>query len=89
MEQKDIFKFVDHTLLKQESTWNDIKQICDDAMAYQTASVCIPPCYVKQAKEYVKDRMAVCTVIGFPNGYNTTAVKGFGTKNRLVAGVVG
>jgi deoxyribose-phosphate aldolase len=86
MEQKDIFKFVDHTLLKQESTWNDIKQICDDAMAYQTASVCIPPCYVKQAKEYVKDRMAVCTVIGFPNGYNTTAVKEFETKDAIAAG---
>ena len=86
MDRKDIFSYVDHTLLKQESTWNDIKQICDDAIAYKTASVCIPPCYVKQAKEYVGDKMAVCTVIGFPNGYNTTAVKELETKDAIANG---
>jgi deoxyribose-phosphate aldolase len=86
MKREDIFAHVDHTLLKQEATWDDIRQICDDAMAFATASVCIPPCYVKQAKEYVRNRMKVCTVIGFPNGYNTTAVKEFETRNALENG---
>lgn len=86
MDVKEILKHVDHTLLKQTATWEDIKQICDDAIAYGTASVCIPPSYVKQAKEYVKDKMAVCTVIGFPNGYNTTAVKEFEAKDALANG---
>lgn len=86
MEKKDIFKTVDHTLLTQTATWEEIKQICDDAIHYGTASVCIPPSYVKQAKEYVKDQMAVCTVIGFPNGYNTTAVKAFETKDAIANG---
>ncbi|MDO4262454.1 MAG: deoxyribose-phosphate aldolase [Eubacteriales bacterium] len=86
MEVKDICKHVDHTLLTQSATWAEIRQICDDAMAYGTASVCIPPSYVKQAKEYVKDRMAVCTVIGFPNGYMTTAAKEFETKDALANG---
>lgn len=86
MEVKEILKHVDHTLLAQTATWEDIKQICDDAIAYGTASVCIPPSYVKQAKEYVKDKMAVCTVIGFPNGYNTTAVKEFEVKDALANG---
>lgn len=81
-----IFEKVDHTLLTQTATWEEIKQICDDAITYQTASVCIPPSYVKRAKEYVKDRMAVCTVIGFPNGYNTTAVKVFETKDAIQNG---
>ncbi|WP_310604396.1 deoxyribose-phosphate aldolase [Anaerosporobacter sp.] len=83
MDKKDIFKTVDHTLLGITSTWEEIKTICDDAMHYQTASVCIPPSYVKQAKEYMGDKMAVCTVIGFPNGYNTTAVKAFETKDAI------
>ena len=78
MNEKEILKHVDHTLLTQTATWAEIRQICDDAVAYGTASVCIPPFYVKQAKEYVQDKMAVCTVIGFPNGYMTTAAKEFG-----------
>jgi deoxyribose-phosphate aldolase len=86
MELKEILKHVDHTLLTQTATWAEIRQICDDAVAYGTASVCIPPSYVKQAKEYVKDRMAVCTVIGFPNGYVTTAVKEFETKDAIANG---
>lgn len=86
MEQKDIFGKVDHTLLLQGATWEEIRQICEDAMAYGTASVCIPPSYVKQAHEYMGDRMAVCTVIGFPNGYNTTAVKEFEAKDAIAAG---
>lgn len=65
MEIKEILKHVDHTLLLQPSTWEEIKQICDDAIKYGTASVCIPPCYVKQAAEYMGEKMAVCTVIGF------------------------
>ena len=83
MNIKDILKTVDHTLLTQTATWAEIKQICDDGMAYGTASVCIPPSYVKQAKEYVGDKLAVCTVIGFPNGYMTTAAKEFETKDAL------
>lgn len=86
MENKDILKMVDHTLLLQTATWNEIKQICDDAMRYNTASVCIPPCYVKQANEYMGDRMTVCTVIGFPNGNCTTATKVFETKDAIANG---
>ncbi len=86
MDHKDIFKYVDHTLLTQTATWNDIKQICDDAITYKTASVCIPACYVKQASDYMKGRIKVCTVIGFPNGYSTTAVKEFETKDALKNG---
>lgn len=83
MDKRNIFEKVDHTLLGITATWEDIKTICDDAIQYQTASVCIPPSYVKQVKEYVGDKMAVCTVIGFPNGYNTTAVKAFETKDAI------
>ncbi len=86
MDVKEILKHVDHTLLTQTATWAEIKQICDDAVAYGTASVCIPPSYVKQAKEYVQDKMAVCTVIGFPNGYMTTAAKEFETRDALANG---
>lgn len=86
MENKDILKMVDHTLLLQTATWGEIKQICDDAMRYNTASVCIPPCYVKQAGEYMGDRMTVCTVIGFPNGNCTTAAKVFETKDAIANG---
>ena len=86
MDIKEILKHVDHTLLLQGSTWEEIKQICDDAMKYETASVCIPPCYVKQAAEYMGDRMAVCTVIGFPNGNMTTDTKAFETKDALENG---
>lgn len=76
----------DHTLLAQTSTWEQIKAICDDGMKYHTASVCIPPCFVKEAKEYVGDRLKICTVIGFPNGYNTTAVKVFETAEAVKEG---
>lgn len=83
MDRTEIFKRVDHTLLTQTATWAEIKQICDDAIAYGVASVCVPPSYVKRVKEYVKDKMAVCTVIGFPNGYQTTEVKVFETKDAI------
>ncbi len=83
MDNKTILSTVDHTLLKQTSTWEDIKVICEDAMKYEVASVCIPPSFVKKAKEFVGDKMQVCTVIGFPNGYNTTAVKVFETKDAI------
>lgn len=86
MEVKEILKCVDHTLLAQGATWEEIKKICDDAMEYGTASVCIPPSFVGQAKEYVEERMAVCTVIGFPNGYQTTKTKVFETKDALENG---
>lgn len=86
MKTIDILKHVDHTLLTQGATWEEIKQICDDAMRYGTASVCIPPSYVAQVKDYVQDEMAVCTVIGFPNGYMTTAAKEFETKDALANG---
>lgn len=86
MTQKDILAKVDHTLLAQTATWEEIRQICDDGMRYETASVCIPPSYVEQVKNYVGDRLKICTVIGFPNGYNTTAVKEFETKDALEKG---
>ena len=86
MDVENILKIVDHTLLLQTSTWEEIKQICDDAMKYGTASVCIPPCYVKQAAEYMGDKMTVCTVIGFPNGNCTTATKVFETKDAIADG---
>lgn len=86
MEIKEILSKVDHTLLKQESTWEQIRAICDDGMKYNTASVCIPPSFVKEAKEYVGDKLAICTVIGFPNGYNTTAVKCFETEDAVKNG---
>ena len=83
---ENIANYVDHTLLTQTATWEEIKQICDDAVAYHTASVCIPPSFVKRAKEYLGDRLPVCTVIGFPNGYNTTTVKVFETKDAVANG---
>lgn len=86
MERKEIYGKVDHTLLKQDATWEQIREICEDALEYGTASVCIPPSYVKQAKEYLGERMAVCTVIGFPNGYSTTAVKVFETEDAIRSG---
>ncbi len=83
MNNQDILALVDHTLLSQTATWEEIKVICDDAIHYRTASVCIPPSYVKAVKDYVGERMKVCTVIGFPNGYNTTAVKVFETADAV------
>ena len=84
--EKTVVNYVDHTLLSQTATWEEIKQICDDGVAYATSSVCIPPSYVKRAKEYLGDKLAVCTVIGFPNGYNTTAVKVFETADAVANG---
>ncbi len=77
MELSEILAVCDHTLLSPTATWADIKAICDDGIKYKTASVCIPAAFVQQAKEYVGERLAICTVIGFPNGYDTTAVKCF------------
>ena len=86
MEIKDILSKVDHTLLAQSATWSEIKAICDDGMKYETASVCIPASYVKQAKEYCGEKLAICTVIGFPNGYSTTATKVFETADAVANG---
>ena len=86
IEMNKILSICDHTLLLQTSTWAEIRGICDDAMKYHTASVCIPPCYVKQAKEYLHGQIPVCTVIGFPNGNHTTACKVFETKDAVANG---
>ncbi len=86
MNIKDILSKVDHTLLNPKATWEEIKNICDDGMKYSTASVCIPPSFVKRAKEYVGNRLKICTVIGFPNGYNTAEVKIFETENAIENG---
>jgi len=86
MNRQEILSHVDHTLLLQTATWPEIMALCDDAIKYQTASVCIPPCYVARAKEYVSDRMAVCTVIGFPNGNMTTAAKVFEAREAIAKG---
>lgn len=86
MERKDVLKIVDHTLLNPDAAWDDIRQILDDAMHYGTASACIPAAYVKQAAEYVDGRLPICTVIGFPNGYHTTAVKVYETKDAVANG---
>ena len=86
MDKKDIMSRVDHTLLSQKATWEDILIICEDALKYGTASVCIPPAFVKQAREYLDGRIPVCTVIGFPNGYNTTEVKCFETVDAIKNG---
>ena len=86
MDVKEILSHVDHTLLLQTATWEEIKQICDDAVEYQTASICIPPSYVKQAYEYLQGKVDVCTVIGFPNGYMTTKAKEFETKDAIADG---
>lgn len=86
MENQDILATVDHTLLRQTATWEEIRQVCDDAVAFGCASVCIPASYVKQAADYLGNRLPVCTVIGFPNGYSTTAVKVFETKDAIANG---
>lgn len=86
MNNQAILAAADHTLLQQTATWAEIKQICDDGAAYGCASVCIPAAYVKQAAEYLGDKLPVCTVIGFPNGYSTTAVKVFETKDAIANG---
>ena len=86
INKNEILSKVDHTFLKQTATWNDIRELCDGAIRYNTASVCIPPSFVKKAKGYVNEKMKVCTVIGFPNGYNTTDVKVFETKDAIQNG---
>ena len=86
MDKNEILKYVDHTLLKQQSTWEDIKIICDDGIKYNVASVCIPASFVKRAKEYVCDKLKICTVIGFPNGYSTTSVKVYETEDAVKIG---
>ena len=86
MDNKAILAAVDHTLLTQTATWAEIRQLCDDGAAFGCASVCIPPSYVKQAADYLGDRLPVCTVIGFPNGYSTTAVKVFEAMDAIAGG---
>ena len=86
MDIKEILSKCDHTLLKTTAAWEEIKEICEDGMKYGTASVCIPPSYVREAKEYVGDKLKICTVIGFPNGYNTTETKCFETENAIKNG---
>ncbi len=86
MDREKIFAAVDHTLLGQTATWAEIKEILDDGIKYKAASACIPASYVKQSKEYVGDKLPICTVIGFPNGYSTTAVKVFETKDAIENG---
>ena len=86
MDIQTILSHCDHTLLSQTATWEQIRAVCDDGMKYHTASVCIPACYVKQAKDYVGDRLTICTVIGFPNGYDTTAAKCFQAKEAVEHG---
>ena len=86
MDIKEILSKVDHTLLSQQATWNEIKQICDDGIKYGCASVCIPASYVRRAAEYVDGKIPVCTVIGFPNGYSTTAAKCFEAEDAVKNG---
>ncbi|MBQ7706174.1 MAG: deoxyribose-phosphate aldolase [Lachnospiraceae bacterium] len=86
MNQQKILAACDHTLLLQDATWDEIKVICDDAKKYKTASICIPPCYVKKTAEYLKGEIPVCTVIGFPNGNMTTETKVFETKDAIKNG---
>ena len=86
METATILSHVDHTLLKPEATWDQIKTLCDEAMEFGCATVCIPPSYVKRAAEYVQGNLKICTVIGFPNGYNTMAAKIFETKDAVENG---
>lgn len=86
MDINYILSKVDHTLLSQKAVWSEIKEICDDGIKFNTASVCIPPSYIKRAREYVKDRLKLCTVIGFPNGYSTTAVKTYEALDAIKNG---
>lgn len=83
MRTEEIIRHVDHTLLDQTAGWEEIRKLCDEALEYHTASVCIPPSYVSRVKEYVGDKIAVCTVIGFPNGYNTTKIKAAETEDAV------
>ena len=86
MKHSEVLKMVDHTLLAQTATWEKIRQICDDGLRYGTASVCIPPCYVAAAAEYVQGKIPICTVIGFPNGNHTTEAKIYEAQNAIANG---
>ena len=86
MDISEILAHCDHTLLATTATWEQVREVCDDGMRYGTASVCIPPCYVASAKQYIGDKLKICTVIGFPNGDSTTAVKCFEAENAIMAG---
>ncbi len=86
MNQSELLGKVDHTFLSPQATWEDIRRICDEGIKYHTATVCIPPCFVKKAKEYTGEKLKICTVIGFPNGYQTTDVKQYETKEALANG---
>ena len=86
MEREEILRHVDHTLLSQGATWEDIREICEDSLKYHTASICIPPVYVRNAREYLGNRGRICTVIGFPNGYATTECKEFETRDAVANG---
>ncbi|MDE5593666.1 MAG: deoxyribose-phosphate aldolase [Clostridiales bacterium] len=86
MDVKEILSKCDHTLLAVTATWDDIRALIDDGIKYKTASVCIPPCYVREAKQYAQDKLAICTVIGFPNGYNSTETKVFEAADAVSNG---
>ena len=86
MDNKDILKYVDHTLLSQAATWDQIREILDDALKYETASACIPASYVEKAAEYVDGKLPICTVVGFPNGYSTKEAKVFETEDAILKG---
>lgn len=86
MDNNTILSFVDHTQLKPFATWNDIKKLCDEALQYKTATVCVPPCYIKKIKETYKDAISICTVIGFPLGYSVTQVKALETTLAIEDG---
>ena len=86
MDKKEILRHVDHTILSTTTTWEQVKNLCEEGMRFGTASVCIPPCYVKQASDYVKGKLKICTVIGFPNGYSATKVKVFETEDAIRSG---
>ena len=77
MDRSELLSHVDHTLLRPDATWGEIRQLCDEALKYHTASVCVPPSYVTRCANYLRGRIPVCTVVGFPNGYNTTKIKAF------------
>ncbi|MDD4715269.1 MAG: deoxyribose-phosphate aldolase [Oscillospiraceae bacterium] len=86
METKELLRHIDHTLLRQTATWEDIRELCSDAIRFETASVCIPPSFVRRARDYVAGKMKICTVVGFPNGYATAAVKAFETADAVENG---
>lgn len=86
MDNSEIYKYIDHTVLKAVTSWEDIRKLCDEAIEFKTASVCVPPSYIKRIRDFYGDRINICTVIGFPLGYSTTAVKEFETKEALSDG---